>query len=264
MPARAMWNANVCLEDLHVPVKLFAALEDTTTHFRLLNKSDLTPANQQMVDKATKSVVPGEEIQRAIQVEPGVFVVLTDEERAKLDPPESRDIEVKQVVKRSGIDNRWFDHPYYLGPDGNTELYFALAEVLDEGQNLAVAQWVMRGGRYAGAIYANAGYLMISTFRHTDEMARISRIKPTPSRAPDKRELELANQLISTLEDTFDPTAYRDEYQDRVDDFLRKRAAGKTVRFPKAPRASAKNRSLLQNLEASVKQGRKTSHAAQK
>lgn len=264
MTARAMWKADLCLDSLRVPVKLFAAVEDTTTHFRMLNKADLTPVKQQMVDPASKSVIPHEEIQRAVQVERGVFVVITDEERAEIDPEPSRDIVIKQVVKRREVDDRWYDRPYFLGPDGDTDSYFALAEALAEDQQLAIAQWVMRNQQYAGALYADRGYLMVSTFRNADEMARIDRIKPEPSRAPDKRELALADQLISTLKDDFDPTLYKDEYRERVQEFLRKRAAGKTVRFPRKPRARKSDSSLLESLEASVNQGKETKSAKKK
>ena len=262
MTARAMWKAEVCLDSLRVPVKLYAAVEDTTTHFRLLHKTDLTPVKQQMVDTASKSVVEHEDIQRAVQVERGVFVVVTEEEREEIQPPPSRDIVIRQVVKRTLVDDRWFDRPYFLGPDGDTDSYFALAEALDDGQELAVAQWVMRSEYYAGALYADQGYLMISTFRNADEMARIDRIRPDPARAPEKRELDLADQLIAALEDTFDPYAFRDEYHERVQDFLRKKAAGKKVSFPKAPRAADKDRSLLETLEASVKQGKRNARGA--
>jgi len=254
MTARAMWKAEICLDSLRVPVKLYAAVEDTAAHFRMLDQSDMTPVQQHMIEISSKSVVPNDEIQRAVQVERGVFVVITGEERENIEPTPSRDIVIRQVIKRAEVDDRWFDRPYYLGPDGDEEQYFALAEALDAAQELAIAQWVMRSESYAGALYADQGYLMLSTFRHADEMAQVDRIRPEPGRAPDKRELAMADQLISALEDTFDPHAYRDEYQERVQDFLRKKAAGKKVRFPKRHRAAAAKGTLLESLEASVKQ----------
>jgi DNA end-binding protein Ku len=259
-----MWKADICLDSLRVPVKLYAAIQDTATHFRLLNKSDLTPVKQRMVYAASKSAVSTDDIQRAVQVEPGVFVVITEDELSKLEPKPSRDILIRQVVKRTMVDTRWFDRPYFLGPDGQPTHYFALAEALHGSDELAVAQWVMRGERYAGVLHPDQGYLMLSTFRQADEIARVDRIRTDPDRAPDKRELALADQLISALEDTFDPHAYRDEFRDRVQDLLRKRAAGKIVRFPKAKRATKSERSLLQSLEASVKQERREGHGTKK
>lgn len=262
MPARAMWKAEICLGSLRVPVKLYAAIEDTTTHFRMLDQATMTPVQQQMIEPGSKTIVPSEEIQRAIQVEKGVFVVVSDEERQQLDPEPSRDITIRQVVQRAGIDDRWFDRPYYLGPDGDDGQYFALAEALLSDDELAIAQWVMRGDQYAGSVYASQGYLMLSTFRHADELAQVDRIRPEPGRTPDKRELALADQLISALADSFDPTAYQNEYRERVKDFLAKKAAGKRVRFPRRERVAASSGSLLESLEASVTQEKGSKRAA--
>jgi len=259
-----MWKAELCLDTVRIPVKLYAAIQDTATHFRMLDKSDLTPVKQQMVETGTRTIVPSADIQHAVQVEPGEYVVITEEEQEELEPSPSRDIVIRQVVKRSGVDDRWFDRPYFLGPDGDTDQYFGLAEALQDDQELAIAQWVMRGQRYAGAVYSDQGYLMLSTFRHADDMASIDRIRPEPDRAPDDRELKLADQLISALEDTFDPYAYHDEYQERVRDYVLKRAAGKTIRFPKAGPAQAGDDDLLASLEASVTQGRRGGRAAKK
>jgi DNA end-binding protein Ku len=263
MAARAIWKAEICLDKLKVPVKLFSAVQDTAIHFRLLDKRELTPVTQHMVDAANhKSVVPSDAIQRAVQVEPGLFVVVTKEEQEKLEPAPSRDIVIEQVVDRSHVDDRWFDRPYYLGPDGETERYFALAEALADDDRLAIARWTMRKQRYAGAVYVDQDYLMISTFRHAEELARIDRIKPDPHRAPDKKELDLADQLISALADTFDPHAFHDEYRDRVMELVRTKAAGKTVRYPKRKRQPSTEGGLLQSLEASVNQARRGAHAS--
>ena len=37
MPTRAMWKADLVLDELRVPVKLYAAVRDARVHFRLLH-----------------------------------------------------------------------------------------------------------------------------------------------------------------------------------------------------------------------------------
>ncbi|NIX23060.1 MAG: Ku protein, partial [Actinobacteria bacterium] len=63
-------------------------------------------------------------------------------------------------------DHRWYDRPYYLGPDGSPEPYFALAAALAEEHAEGVARWVMRDKEYAGALRTHEGYLMLITLRH--------------------------------------------------------------------------------------------------
>ena len=132
MTARAMWKAEVEIDDVRVPVKLYAAVADAKVHFRLLHEKDHTPVKQQMVDPETDEPVAPELVQRGIEVDRGVYVLLKPEEQAALEPKPSRSIAVERVVSADRIDERWFDRPYYLGPDGDDDGYFAIVDRLKE------------------------------------------------------------------------------------------------------------------------------------
>jgi len=114
----------------------------------------------------------------------------------------------------------------------------------------------MRKKSYVGALYGSRGYLMLDTLRSAQEVVQIEALRTPASRAPDKRELELAEQLIGTLADEFDARDYRDEHRDKVMALLEAKAKGKVVRFPKAVRRKPTD-SLLADLEASLGAGRK-------
>lgn len=262
MAARAMWKAEINAGDFTVPVRLYSVVENKTVRFRLLHAKDMAPVYQKMVDPSTNKPVPSEEIRRGVEVESGVFVLITDEEQEELTPPESRSITVKQIVNRADVDQRWFDHPYYLGPDGNNDSYFAFAEALAADDQIAIAQWVMRKSRYNGAIHASGGYLMIETFRSAEELLQIDPIRIPQNRAPDKRELLLAEQLINTLKDDFDPDAYEDEYRKQVLELIEMKASGKLVKFPRLKKEKEEEGSLLEALEASLGQPRKVAKGA--
>jgi DNA end-binding protein Ku len=256
MAARAMWKADLALGELKVPVKLYAAVRDAKVHFRLLHAADHAPVKQQMVDAATEQPVPPEQTKKAVAVERGLYVVLTDEEQAALAPKPSRLISVEQVLAAGAVDERWFDRPYYLGPDGDDEGYFALAEALKKRAAVGIAHWTLRNKRYVGALQASGGYLLLDTLRHAEEMVEVGAVAPAANRAPDKREIALAEQLIGALEDRFDAGEFRDEYQEQLKSLLAAKAAGKVVRFPKAPKRERAD-SLVASLQASLKSRRK-------
>jgi DNA end-binding protein Ku len=256
MAARAMWKADLALGEIKVPVKLYAAVQDTKIHFRLLHAADHAPVKQQMVNPETNEAVPGEQIKKAVAVDHGVYVVLTEAEQAALTPKPSRLISVEQVVATGAVDERWFDRPYYLGPDGDEEGYFALADALKKRDAVGIAHWVLRNKRYVGALQASGGYLLLDTLRYAQEVVEVGAVRPNANRAPDKREIALAEQLIGALEDRFDPNEFRDEYQGQLKGLLAAKAAGKVVRFPKAPSAKHTD-SLVASLQASLKSRRK-------
>jgi DNA end-binding protein Ku len=256
MAARAMWKADLVLGETKVPVKLYSAVQDSKVHFRLLHAADHAPVKQQMVDPATEQPVAPAETRKAVAVDRGVYVVLTEEEQAALTPKPSRLISVEQVVTREAIDERWFDRPYYLGPDGDDEGYFALAETLKKRDAVGVAHWVLRNKSYVGALQASEGYLLLDTLRYAEQLVEVGAVRPSANRAPDKREIALAEQLIGALEDRFDATEFRDEYQEQLKNLLAAKAAGKVVHFPKAPKRERTD-SLVASLQASLKANRK-------
>ena len=209
-----------------------------------------------MVDPETEQPVAPTETKKAVAVDRGVYVVLTEEEQAALTPKPSRIISIEQVVATGAIDERWFDRPYYLGPDGDDDGYFALAETLTKRNAAGVAHWVLRNKRYVGALQASGGYLLLDTLRYAEQMVEVGAVRPSANRAPDKREIALAEQLIGALEDRFDATEFRDEYQVELTNMLKAKAAGKVVRFPRAPKRPHTD-SLVASLQASLKASRK-------
>jgi DNA end-binding protein Ku len=252
MPARAMWKGVIRFEDLEVPVKLYSAVQDRAVHFRLLHEKDMQPVKQQMVNPETGKVVEHADVRRAYQTEDGELVMLDDDELATLEPEASRDIEVTSFVAGDAITHQWYDRPYYLGPDGADENYFALAAALEKKDRQGVARWVMRNKEYVGALRAEHGYLLLMTLRHAGEVVPASALEAPSGRELDQREVNMATQLVAALEDELDMTAYRDEYRDRVLELVEAKASGQVIKFPE-PKKKDTDESLEKMLEASLK-----------
>ncbi|HEX6178039.1 MAG TPA: Ku protein, partial [Thermoanaerobaculia bacterium] len=231
MAARAIWKGVIKIGRTTLPVKLYSAVTDRTIHFRLLHKTDKAPVAQKMVSSDSGEEVPYEETQKAYPLGRGRLVLLEDEELEKLEPEPSRDIEVTRFVNRADIDHRWYERPYYLGPDGDGAAYFALAQALENKEKEGIARWVMRKKEYVGALTAKDGYLFLIALRHAEEVIDAEALKPPQGRALEKREIAMAQQLVSALSARFDPTQYRDEYRARVMELIETRARGGKVQL---------------------------------
>ena len=105
--ARAIWKGVIVAGPARVPVKLYAAVEDRSIHFRLLHEKDLVPVKQHMVHPETGDVVDAADIRRGHEVSRGVYVILDEEELAGTEPEPSRDIEALRFVPVDAIDGRW-------------------------------------------------------------------------------------------------------------------------------------------------------------
>ncbi len=251
MSARAIWKANLTFGAVHVPVKLYSAVQDRAVHFRVLDATRHEPVTQHMVDPHTGAVVDPGDIRRAYPTDDGDLVILDDEELAEATPEPSRDIAIRRFVAPDKITHQWYDRPYYLGPDGDDGAYWALAAALAKRNVEGVAHWTLRGKEYVGALRSEGGYLMLITLRHAGEVVPASALPAPTGRALDDREVKMARQLVAAMEDPFDITAYHDEYRERVQAYVQAKAAGKVVKFPRAPRKKTEQ-DLADVLQASL------------
>ncbi|MCK9295484.1 MAG: Ku protein [Desulfobulbaceae bacterium] len=254
MTTRAIWKGIIRLGGVAVPVKLYTAVEEKTVHFRLLHAADRTPVKQEMVHPGTGEVVPAEAIHHGFETE-GRMVILTDQELKSLEPEPSRQIEIIRFLPLSAIDHRWYERPYFLGPDGDRESYFALAAALDGSGMEGLARWVMRNKEYFGLLRLQAGYPILLSLRHTEEVVPLAELKIPAGREIEAKELSMAEQLVSAMAGTFEPGQYRDGYRQRVMGLIGAKASGKIIKWRKtAPKKTT--RDLTKALEASLRAAR--------
>ena len=256
MSIRAMWKGVIHFDAIRVTVKLYGAIEDRNVHFRLLHRGDLEPVHQALVNPETDEVIPREETSRAYITESGDRVLLNQSELEALEPEPSRDIEIVSFLPLHVIDHRWYDRPYYLGPDEDSAEFFALADALEAMQVEGLARWVMRNKSYVGALQLYQGYPMLMSLHHAEEVIPVESLKPPEGPPLDKRELGMARQLIEMLESEFEPQEYHDEFRERVLAMLAAKAQGKKVRKLAPPRHE-RSMDISQALEASIQQVRK-------
>lgn len=261
MAARAIWKGELKIGSAKIPVKLYSGVVDRTVHFHILDDKHLMRVKQHMVSADSGDEVANEEIQKGYEIEPGKFVILTDEELEGLDPKPSREIEVAEFVPPESISQQWYERPYYLAPDGDEKAYFALAEALNNRKREGIAHWVMRNKPYIGALRAEGDYLLLVTLRNAEEVISARDLPKPAGRTPTQKELAMAKQLIGLLEGEFNAADYKDEYRERVMEFIEKKAKGKAPRLH-AVKTKRKTSSLDSVLEKSLQALKKQKRAA--
>lgn len=255
MAARAIWKGVIRLGDADVPVKLYSGVEDRSVHFRLLHEEDLVPVKQRMVSPETGETVEYSEALRAYEADDGTLVVLDRDELEELEPEGTRDIEITRFVEAPELDHPWYDRPYYLGPDGGAERYFALAEALRSTGRVGVARWVMRKKQYRGALRPAGRHLMLVTLHAEQEMVPVSALDPPAGRELEENELRMAEQLVSALTEEFRPEEYENEHRERVLELIEAKEAGEVVEF-REPERREPEPDLTSALEASLERAR--------
>jgi DNA end-binding protein Ku len=233
-------------------VKLYSAVQDQTIRFHLLHDQDLVRVQQHMINPETQKVVSRDRIRRGYQLDRDQLVIVTEAELESLEPKSSRDLLIKQFFNVSKINYQWYDRPYWLGPDGEPETYFALAEALAHNEAVGVVQWSMRNKRYTGVLCGEQNYLALITLRYAEEIVDASDLESPGGRQLEKQELDLAGKLIRALKANFKPSDFHDEYRARVEELIDAKRKGETIEVKpaeKKPRA----KSLTDSLRASLR-----------
>ena len=258
MAARAMWKAVIRCGKLPVPVKLYSAIEDRNIHFRILSRKDSQPVSQAMVNPESGEVVPHGETRRAYVADNGDRTILEQAELAAMDPEPSVDIDIVAFLPAEQIDHRWYDRPYYLGPDGDSAAYFAFAEAVKENELEGLARWVMRGKAYAGALRLHRGYPVLISLKYADEVIEAASLQAPGGAALNPKELDMARQLVGMLESELDLSAYHDAYRDRVLKMIEAKANGARHLEPVKTSTKKSSDDVGHALRASLKAARKS------
>ena len=258
-----MWKGVVTFGLVTVPVALHAATErKNELSFRLLHAKDESPIDYKRFCEAESVEVPWREIVKGYELSKGRYVVVTDEDFDKARVKATQTFEIRDFVPRDAIDDLYFEHPYYLAPGGPgaTKPYALLRDALEQSGRIGVGTIVMRQREHLAAVEPSGHALVLTTMRWAYEIRSAERLD-LPGESRDRRELELALRLIDTLANDWDPRRYTDTYRDVLLDIIRRKAAGKEIRAPKAERP-AKVGNLLRALEASLRERKPAAKAA--
>ncbi len=255
MHSRALWKGVLSIGRQTAPIKMFSAVESRAVHFRMLHRADLEPVVQKIVRKSDGKEVKPSDRRKALPLDEGRAVVLSPDDLDRIEPPASRRIATCEFVPVSSLAPYWYERAYYLSPNGSATDYFALADAIAKLDVAGIMRWTMRDKRYLGALLVDEGYLMVVTLRRADQILSIPETAPPKL---DRSQLRLADQLIQLISGDFDPSRWKDDYQDRLRALIESKSRGKILKL-KAPkrRSSAGDLSTQLRLSLGKTKGKK-------
>ncbi len=230
---RAIWSGSISFGLLNVPVKLYSAVSKQTIRFKELHEKDGSRIRHKRVSEKTGKEVAYDDIVKGYEFAPDQYVTLTRDELSELDPKRTRSIEIQDFVDLDDIDPIYFEQPYYLGPDrGAEKAYALLVEAMQKARKVAISRFVLRNKEHLAAIRPMDDVLTMATMRFHDEVTPredLDEVFEEKPKKPEKRELQMANQLIESLSTDFKPDKYRDEYREELLNLLEQKASGKEI-----------------------------------
>jgi DNA end-binding protein Ku len=254
--ARAIWSGAISFGLVNVPVKLYSATSPKTVRFHQLSSKTGARIRQKRVDPSTGEEVPYEEIVKGYEITPERYVLITPEELEALDPKATKTIDIEEFVDLPDIDPIYYDHSYYLAPSaGGAKAYRLLLDAMRESGKVGIGRVVLRSKQQLCALRPTGDVLTLSTMLFGDEVLspdRLDELDAIGEAEASDRELRMAQQLIESLSNDFDPTSYHDEYRERVLELIERKASGEEIAAAPEVEEPAAAPDLMAALEASL------------
>ncbi len=257
---RSIWNGTITFGLLAVPIKVHSATEDKSVHFHQVHDKDGARIRQKRVCSKEGKEVPYKEVAKGYEVREGEYVMLSQDEIDAAAGERSKLIELEEFVCSAHIDPVLYNRTYYLGAgDGGEDAYRLLHDALERSERAGLGRWVFHNREYLAAVRPVNGALGLHTVRFADELVDPGELEvPEPGRAPTKREVEMAGQLVESLHGSFKPAAFKDAYRERVLEMIKRKAKGEQIELPEDEEPEESD-DLAAALEASLggKRGKK-------
>ncbi|MGH7766126.1 MAG: Ku protein [Candidatus Binatia bacterium] len=266
--SRPIWRGSLSFGLVNIPVSLYPAETSNELSFNLLDRRDFSPVRYRRVNEKTGKEVPWDEIVKGYEHAKGEYVPLTEGDFRSANAKATQTIEIIDFVPAAEIDPVYYDRPYYLEPAKSAaKSYALLREVMRRTQTVGIAKVVLRSRQHLAAVVPRGPVLVLILLRFAHELRDPGALEVPGDANVGAKEIEMAERLVETMIDRWQPEKYRDEYRDDLLKLVEQKVkSGKTKvieeKKPEAARRPGKVIDIMDLLKRSVEQGRRREQAA--
>jgi DNA end-binding protein Ku len=238
MAPRSTWKGHLKLSLVSCPVRLYNAVSRSEkVSFHLLHKDthnrvQMKPHDPELGPVERSDLVKGYEYEKE------QYVVFTDEDFDKVQIESSQAIVIEKFVDAKDVDQIYLDSPYYVAPDGAVaeETFRVIQHAMQEKRKVALSRIVLSNReRLIALTCRDQGFLMM-TLRTADEVRDSEDyFTDIKDEEPEQEMLDLAERLIEQKSGKFDPSEFRDRYQEAVIEMVKAKVKGQEPVLAKAP-----------------------------
>jgi Ku protein len=257
MPPRADWKGYLKLSLVSCPIALYPATTSVEKiRFHMINTETGNRLKQQMIDSETGDVVEGDQKGRGYELSKGKSVAIDKDELDAIQVESTHTIDIDSFVPAAEIDKRYLDNPYYLTPNGKegADAFAVIRDAMKDKDRVALARIVLSNREHIIALEPLGKGLLGTTLRYPyelrDEDDYFDNIK-SPRISKDM--IELASHILDSKASHFDPSKFKDEYENALKAMVKRKAAGKPMKAPERAEKRDNVVSLMDALRGSLK-----------
>ena len=256
MAARPTWKGYLKVSLVTIPVRVYPATESSATvSFNQLHAECQTKIQQKKWCPSCEREITSAEVVKGYEFEKGRWVVIGDEDIAKVKTESTKIINLMQFTDEDAIDPMYVDKAYYLAPEGPmaNDAYAVMRDGM-KGK-AGIGKVAIHGREYLVAIRPHKQGLVMYTLHHAAEIRTIDQIDELREvrGTVNPAEMKLARQVIESIEGELNLADYTDEYQQGLRALIDAKVAGEEVAMP-AESAPPKVVDLMEALRKSLEQ----------
>jgi DNA end-binding protein Ku len=251
---RAIWKGSISFGLVYIPISVYPATREEKLSFRQLRASDLSPIKYKKVAEADQKEVPATEIVKGFEYERGNFVIMKDEDFAKVKIESTHSIDITDFVELEQVDPKFFYKPYFLEPQkGGEKAYALLHKALAGTGKIGIAKVVISNREHLASVKPDGLFLVLELMHFASEILKPEALNNGANGKITDKELQMAQTLIDSMSTPWDPEKYRDEYRDAVLELIEQKAQHKEIADkPAAPVRSTNVVDLVKVLQESL------------
>jgi DNA end-binding protein Ku len=249
---RPIWTGSIGFGLVNIPVRLYAATEESAIPFVTLDKNNHARIRYKKINESTGKDVKETDIVKGYKM--GDNYVIMEEDDFKRATPEKQDhLEIVQFISEKEIDAVYFEKPYYLEPEKTgSRAYALLRDALKKEGKAALGPLVYHKREWVCLIKPFGELLILHRLRFAQEIRTVSGLT-VPKSDVKGEELKMASMLINQLTKPFKPEQFKDEFSDKLLKVIEAKAKGKTTSYKPLKVVHSNTEDLMQKLKASLK-----------
>lgn len=255
---RPTWEGHLRLSLVTCPVALYTATERSAdVHFHLINPKTNHRIRMQTVDAETGRAVERGDLVKGFEVSKNKYVLLEKEELDAVKLESTRIIDITEFVDAEAIDRIYWDEPYYLAPQGKTGLdaFSVIQAAMKKQAKVAIGSLVLHQRERPCALEPRDGGMLLTTLRTHDEIRSSAGLFGKHLPKADPKMLQIAEKIIAQQQAEFDPSHFKDRYEDALRELINRKKKGKPIEAEEPEAKDDKVVDLMAALKSSLKGG---------
>ena len=210
-----------------IPITLSLCIKPNDIGFNMIEKNTMSRVKYKKtcVDCNDKEV-KNEDIVKGYQYEKDRYVIFTDKDFEKIKSPKDKNIVIKQFINVNEIDPIYFDKAYYVTPKGADKAFNVLLSAMEKENKAGLAKTVLGTKETLILIRARNGKMLVNTLYFHNEVQKCPEVKNVKI---DKKELDLAINLIENMTEPLKIEQYKDEYNEKLKKAIKRKIAGNEI-----------------------------------